>query len=102
MELLELGKSKFAIELAKLYSDKNDYSFLCIGNKGIPIWEDLKTNASDLIKIYVLLVDDANRLAKNFQWILSLFEERSFKNFKGSSYYKRLCITSGEVYCYKL
>ncbi|MCB0748586.1 MAG: ATP-binding protein, partial [Ignavibacteriae bacterium] len=75
------GKSKFAIELAKLYSDKNDFSFLCIGNKGIPIWEDLKTIVR-IDKKYVLLVDDANRLAKNFQWILSLFEERFSKTLK--------------------
>ncbi len=75
------GKSKFAIELAKLYSDKNDFSFLCIGNKGIPIWEDLKTIVRT-DKKYVLLVDDANRLAKNFQWILSLFEERASKSLK--------------------
>ncbi len=75
------GKSKFAIELAKLYSDKNDFSFLCIGNKGIPIWEDLKTIVRP-DKKYVLLVDDANRLAKNFQWILSLFKERTSKSLK--------------------
>jgi len=75
------GKSKLAIELAKLYSDKNDLSFLCIGNKGIPIWEDLKTIVR-IDKKYVLLVDDANRLAKNFQWILSLFEERASETLK--------------------
>lgn len=75
------GKTKFAIELAKLYSDKNDFPFLCIGNKGIPIWEDLKTIVRT-DKKYVLLVDDANRLAKNFQWILNLFEERVSKSLK--------------------
>lgn len=75
------GKSKFAIELAKLYSDKNDFTFLCIGNKGIQIWEDLKTIIR-IDKKYVLLVDDANRLAKNFQWILSLFEERAPETLK--------------------
>lgn len=75
------GKSKYALELAKRYSDKNDYTFLCIGNRGIPIWDDLKS----IIKIdkkYLLVVDDANRLAKNFQWILSLFEDRSPDSLK--------------------
>ncbi len=75
------GKSKFAIELAKCYSDKNDFTFLCIGNKGIPIWDDLKSIIRN-DKNYVLLVDDANRLAKNFQWILSLFENRASSNLK--------------------
>lgn len=75
------GKSKFAIELAKRYSDKNGFSFLCIGNKGIPIWDDLKTIVRT-DKKYVLLVDDANRLAKNFQWILSLFEDREINTLK--------------------
>jgi len=54
---------------------------LCIGNKGIPIWEDLKTIVR-ADKKYVLLIDDANRLAKNFQWILSLFEERASNTLK--------------------
>lgn len=75
------GKSKYSIELAKKFSDKNGFCFLCIGNKGIPIWEDLKTHiVSD--KKYVLLIDDANRVAKNFQWILSLFEERDLNTLK--------------------
>ncbi|MTK53883.1 hypothetical protein [Paludibacter sp.] len=75
------GKSKFAIELAKLYADKNGFSFLCIGNRDLPIWDDIK----EIIRIdknYVLLVDDANRLAKNFQWILSLYEDRKPNSFK--------------------
>ena len=75
------GKSKFAIELAKKFSDKDDFCFLCIGNKGLPIWEDLKTIVR-ADKKYVLLVDDANRLAKNFQWILSLFEDRNPNTLK--------------------
>jgi len=75
------GKSKFAIELAKLYSDRNEFCFLCIGNKGISIWEDLK-NIVRADKKYLLLVDDANRLAKNFQWILSLLDERSSHTLK--------------------
>ncbi len=75
------GKSKYAIELAKLFSDKKEFCFLCIGNKGIPIWEDLKTIIR-ADKKYILLVDDANRLAKNFQWILSLFEDRDKNTLK--------------------
>lgn len=75
------GKSKYAIELAKRYSDKNNATFLCIGNKGIPIWEDLKSIIRK-DKHYVLLVDDANRLAKNFQWILGLLEDRESNSLK--------------------
>jgi|GEM_PF-1132220 len=75
------GKSKFAIELAKLYSDKNEFSFLCVGNKGISIWDDLKLNLrSD--KRYILLIDDANRLAQNFQLVLSLLSERKSSTLK--------------------
>lgn len=75
------GKSKYAIELAKLYSIKNNFNFLCIGNKGIAIWEDLRTFIQ-IDKKYLLLVDDANRLAKNFQWILSLLENRDSNSLK--------------------
>jgi hypothetical protein len=75
------GKSKFAIELAKQYSYKNGFSFLCIGNKGLPIWDDIKLSIRK-DKKYILLVDDANRIAKNFQWILSLFEDRNSNTLK--------------------
>ncbi len=75
------GKSKYAIELAKQFSDKNDYTFLCIGNKGISIWEDLKSFINK-DKKYVLLVDDANRLTQNFQLILSLLGERISNSLK--------------------
>lgn len=76
------GKSKYAIELIKEYSLANkNVSFLCIGNKGLPIWEDLKTFIRK-DKKYILLVDDANRLAKNYQWILSLLNEYPNGNIK--------------------
>ena len=75
------GKSKFAIELAKRYSDLRNVTFLCIGNKGISIWEDLKTMIRK-DKQYVLLIDDANRLANNFQLILSLLEDSAPNGLK--------------------
>ncbi|MCJ7448302.1 MAG: ATP-binding protein [Bacteroidales bacterium] len=75
------GKSKYSLELEKLYSDKNHFSFLCIGNKGISIWEDLKLNLKSNTK-YILLIDDANRLAQNFQLILSLLLERESSTLK--------------------
>nr|WP_321229666.1 hypothetical protein [uncultured Psychroserpens sp.] len=76
------GKSKFAIELSKKYTEsKSDVTFLCIGNKGKPIWEDLKTYIRK-DKKYVLLVDDANRLAKNYEWILSLLNDNLNGNIK--------------------
>jgi len=76
------GKSKYAIELAKQYSDSNqDIEFLCIGNKGMSIWEDLKTFIIK-DKKYILLVDDANRLAQNFQLILSLLHYDPNGNIK--------------------
>lgn len=70
------GKTKFAIELAKRFSEKYGHTFLCIGNKGVPIWEDLMSFIKN-DQSYLLLVDDANRLSKNYQWMLNLFERRS-------------------------
>jgi len=76
------GKSKYAIELARQYSSSNHgFIFLCIGNKGLSIWEDLKS----LIikdKKYILLVDDANRLAPNYQLILNLLHNAPNGNIK--------------------
>jgi len=75
------GKSRYTIELAKRYSEKKDFKFLCIGNKELPIWEDLKTIIRT-DKKYILLVDDANRLAKNFQWIVGLLNDRDSNTLK--------------------
>jgi hypothetical protein len=76
------GKSKYAIELAKQYSNSNQgFTFLCIGNKGLSIWEDLKTFIIK-DKKYILLVDDANRLAQNYQLILNLLHNAPNGNIK--------------------
>lgn len=71
-----IGKSKFAIELCRQFCDENDnYIFLCLGNNGIPVWEDLQHYIT-YNKNYIILVDDANRAAKNFEWTIQLLKKK--------------------------
>lgn len=76
------GKSKYAIELCKQFCQFNkNYTFLCIGNKGLPLWDDLNSYLRKDNK-YIILVDDANRLVKNFQWLLSFVNNSDRQKIK--------------------
>lgn len=67
-----VGKSRFAIELCKEFLNNNSsYSLLCYANKNVQVYDDLQTQLlAD--KDYILLVDDANRVMANYNFILLL------------------------------
>ncbi len=76
------GKSKYAFELSKQYCELHqNYTFLCIANKGLELWQDLQ-NTLRKDKNYMVLVDDANRLATNFKWLLNIVNEPNRQNIK--------------------
>lgn len=76
------GKSKYAVELCKRFCEiHQNYTFLCIGNRGLPLWDDLQSIIRKE-RNYVILVDDANRLVTNFKWLLSLVNEPNRQNIK--------------------
>jgi hypothetical protein len=73
------GKSKYSIELCKQFVNKNkNYKFLCISNKGIPIWDDLKSYINK-DSYYIILVDDANRFASSYRLVLNTINESNVK-----------------------
>ena len=68
------GKTKYCLELCRQFALCFDSAEIrCINNKGLELWDDLQ---NELIKDknYILLVDDANRMSKNFEWTLNLLE----------------------------
>jgi hypothetical protein len=76
------GKSKYAFELSKQFCELHqNYTFLCIANKGLELWQDLQ-NTLRKDRNYVILVDDANRLVTNFKWLLDIVNEQNRKNIK--------------------
>ncbi|WP_167619104.1 ATP-binding protein [Maribellus sediminis] len=76
------GKSKLALELCSKFIQNNErFEFLCVANKGLAIWDDLQSFFKK-DKNYIILVDDANRIAKNYQWILMLTREFPQHKFK--------------------
>lgn len=76
------GKSRYALELCDLYvKADSSYKLLCVGNKGHEIYEDLHTQLNK-DQNYLFLIDDANRIASNFSFILYLLKENRKRNIR--------------------
>lgn len=59
-----VGKSRFALECCKKFSEKYaNYQLYCIHNKGLSLYEDLKAYFNP-DGDYLILVDDANRVSQ--------------------------------------
>jgi len=57
------GKTRLALEYSKLHADKHHERLLCIHDRSLPMYEDLKLyleNSGD----YFIFVDDANQLSE--------------------------------------
>jgi DNA polymerase III delta prime subunit len=69
------GKSRYALELSSQFVKKHeDFKLLCIGNKGLSIWDDLQTHVKKDTN-YVIIVDDANRVTQNYRLLLGLLKD---------------------------
>lgn len=55
-----IGKTRLALEIARLYRDKHNVNVLCIKNNGQMLYNDLKYYLSDSGE-YLLFIDDANQ-----------------------------------------
>ncbi len=77
-----VGKSRIAIECYRQYlKDNNIYKAYCIFNRGIDLFEDIKSYFSDSGN-FIIFVDDANRIS-GFQYIVQLLQtKRSDQDFK--------------------
>ncbi|MCF6202947.1 MAG: hypothetical protein L3J59_04635 [Methylococcaceae bacterium] len=77
-----VGKSRIAIECYRQYiRENNTYKAYCIFNRGIDLFEDIKSYFSDSGD-FLIFVDDANRIS-GFQYIVQLLQtKRSDQNFK--------------------
>lgn len=58
-----IGKTRLALEIARLYRDKHNVHVLCIKNNGQMLYNDLKYYLSDSGE-YLLFIDDANQTTK--------------------------------------
>lgn len=58
-----IGKTRLALELARLYEKKYNATVLCIKNNGQMLYNDLKYYLSDSGE-YLLFVDDANQITQ--------------------------------------
>ena len=77
-----VGKSRIAIECYRQFlKENNTYKAYCIFNRGIDLFEDIKSYFSDSGD-FLIFVDDANRIS-GFQYIVQLLQiKRSDQNFK--------------------
>lgn len=58
-----VGKTRLALEVARIYRDKYDFHVLCIKDNGQILYNDLKYHLSDRGE-YLIFVDDANQITK--------------------------------------
>lgn len=72
-----VGKTRLALEFARVYSQQNHEQLYCIHSKDLEIFEDLKTYL-EVPQDYFILIDDANALSQ-----LKLVLEYTNKKDKG-------------------
>ncbi|AYQ56996.1 hypothetical protein MS2017_1301 [Bathymodiolus thermophilus thioautotrophic gill symbiont] len=70
-----IGKTKLALEVCKKYSRKNNVQFKTILNKGVNIFDDIKTYFNEN-ESYLILIDDVNRAYKALEYIQEYFGEK--------------------------
>lgn len=69
-----VGKSRFAVECCRQFVQLNpDYQLRCILNKGVQVYQDIRTEFS-APGYYLVLVDDVNRLVER-EYLLSLLSK---------------------------
>ena len=70
-----VGKSRLALEVLSQFCNSNStYTPICIDNKGCPIYEDIRVHLQRE-KDYILLIDDANRATKHYEFLINLLKE---------------------------
>jgi len=78
-----IGKTKFALEVCKKYSEKNNFIFKGILNRGADIYDDLISYFIGESKQFLILIDDANRIKPALEFLLEYYGEKLNKgNFK--------------------
>lgn len=77
------GKTRFSIAIVERFFKENpDYNVkYIINNAGAPIWDDLKTQ---LIKDknYIVVIDDANKLGYNLDFVVNFLKEERIGQIK--------------------
>jgi hypothetical protein len=77
-----VGKSRLALEVLRQYCELHDtYTSICIDNKGCSIDEDIRMQLQN-DKNYILLIDDANRAAKHYKFLVNLLKEERAGHIK--------------------
>lgn len=71
-----VGKSRYALEICSMFTNSDSsYKFVCIVNKGMPLYEEIRSLLPDT-QNYLFLVDDANRITAHLDLLLYLLKEK--------------------------
>jgi len=71
-----IGKTKLALEVCKKYSEKNDFIFKGILNRGTDIYDDLISYFTSDNKQFLILIDDANRVKPALEFLQEYYGEK--------------------------
>jgi hypothetical protein len=71
-----IGKTKLALEVCKEYSEKNNFIFKGILNRGADIYDDLISYFTSVNKQVLILIDDANRVKPALEFLQEYYGEK--------------------------
>lgn len=74
-----IGKTKLTLEVCKNFASKNNYQFKAILNRGVNIFDDMKSYFNEERESYIILIDDVNRIHTALDYIQEYYGEK-FKN----------------------
>lgn len=73
-----VGKTKFALEECKKYADENQYIFQAILNRGVDLFDDIKSHFIN--GKYLILIDDINRVYQALEYIFNYYSDKISDN----------------------
>lgn len=74
-----IGKTKLALEVCQTYAEKNNYQFKAILNRGVNIFEDMRSYFNEEGESYLVLIDDVNRIHTALNYIQEYYGNK-FEN----------------------
>lgn len=75
-----IGKTKLALEVCNSFSEKNNFQFKAILNKGADILDDILTYFNDEDTSYLVLIDDANRIHTALEYVQGYYGDKFASN----------------------
>lgn len=71
-----VGKTKLTLEICHSYAEKNGYELKAILNRGVDIFDDIKSYFGDESKRYLVFIDDVNRIHTALEYLQGYYGDQ--------------------------